>query len=172
MRLKLTEEKHGEIRLPRAVRLCRKYDFSANEMEITLFTLTMQAGIEREDRFGGYGIDPISLCSFLDIPLQEVLDFLDQDRLHMQQGFFPDVQHSYILSSNLSYDTDVCKALMGADLKQNDFLKIEQTYLADIVAQEPEYQHFREQAEKEQAGDKSKKPPTTTGDKEGKSVIM
>jgi len=76
----------------------------------------MQAGIEREDRYGGYGIDPISLCSFLDIPLQEVLDFLDQDRLHMQQGFFPDVQHSYILSSTLSYDTDVCKALMGADL--------------------------------------------------------
>ena len=161
LRLKLTEEKHGEIRLPRVVRLCRKYNFSANETEIIMFTLTMQAGIEREDRFGGYGIDPISLCSFLDVPLQEIINFLDQDRLHMQQGFFPDAQHSCILQSNLSYDTDLCKALMGADLKQNDFLKMEQTYLADIVAQEPEYQHFREQAE-----DKSKKPPPT-GDKEG-----
>ena len=162
LRLKLTEEKHGEIRLPRVVRLCRKYNFSADETEITLYTLTMQAGIEREDRYGGYGIDPVSLCSFLDVPLQEVLDFLDQDRLHMQQGFFPDIQHSSIVQSNLSYDTDWFKALMGADLKQNDFLKIEQTYLADIVAQEPEYQHFREQA----GEDKSKKP-LYTGDKEG-----
>lgn len=150
----MTEEKNGEVRLPRAVRLCRKYKFSANETEIMLFTLTTQAGIEREDRYGGYGIDPISLCSFLDIPLQQILDFLDPERLHMQQGFFPDVQHSYILQSTLSYDTDVCKALMGADLKQNDFLKIEQTYLADIIAQEPEYQHFRDQAT---GDDKSKK---------------
>jgi len=65
----------------------------------------MQAGIEREDRYGGYGIDPISLCSFLDIPLQEVLDFLDQDRLHMQQGFFPDVQHraSSLMSSTVTF---------------------------------------------------------------------
>ena len=164
MRLKLTEEKNGEIRLPRAIRLCRKHKFSARETEITLFTLTMQSGIEREDRYGGFGIDPISLCSFLDIPLQEVLDFLDQDRLHMLQGFFPDVQHSYILSSTLSYDTDVCKVLMGADLKQNDFLKIEQTYLADIVAQEPEYQHFREQTA---AGEEKIKRTSSTGDKEG-----
>ena len=161
----MTEEKHGEIRLPRVVRLCRKYKFSPKETEITLFTLTMQAGIEREDRYGGYGIDPISLCSFLDVPLQEVLDFLDQDRLHMQQGFFPDVQHSYILSSTLSYDTDVCKALMGANLKQNDFLKIEQTYLADIVVQEPEYQHFRDQT----GDDKSKKPEASM-DTEGSNI--
>ena len=161
LRLKLTEEKHGEIRLPRVVRLCRKYNFSANETEITLYTLTMQAEFEQGDRYR-YRIDPITLFWFLDMPLQEILDFLDQDRLHMQQGFFPDIQHSSILQSKLSYDTDWFKALMGADLKQNDFLKIEQTYLADIVAQEPEYQHFREQA----GEDKSKKP-LYTGDKEG-----
>ncbi|XP_065889621.1 uncharacterized protein [Dysidea avara] len=154
LRLKNTEDKHGEVRLPRVVRLCRKFNFSKNETEITLFTLTMQAGIERETRYGGYGIDPISLCSFLDIPLQEVLDFLDQERLHMQQGFFPDIQHGYILSSNLSYDTDVCKALMGVDLKQNGFLKIEQTHLADVIAEEPEHQHLRDQT----IDDKSKKP--------------
>jgi len=163
LRLKATEEKHGEVRLPRVVRLCRKFNFSKNETEITLFTLTMQAGIEREDRYGGYGIDPISLCSFLDVPLQEVLDFLDQERLHMQQGFFPDVQHTYILSSTLSYDTDVCKALMGADLKQNDFLKIEQTYLADVIAEEPEHQHLRDQT----VDDKSKKPDAGDATGEG-----
>ena len=119
----------------------------------------MEADIDRVDR---HKVDPISLCSFLDVPLQEVLDFLDQDRLHMQQGFFPDVQHDYILGSDLNYDTDLCNVLMGVNLKQSDFLKIEQTYLADIVIQEPEYQHFRDQT----GDDKSKKPEATT-DTEG-----
>ena len=162
MRLKITEEKHGEIRLPRVVRLCHKYKFSQNETEITLFTFMVEADIERVDRRSRHKIDPISVCSFLDIPLQDVLDFLDQDRLHMQQGFFPDVHHSYILESSLNYDTDVCNVLMGMNLKQNDFLKIEQTYLADIVVQEPEYQRFRDQT----GDDKSKKLDTTT-DTEG-----
>ena len=84
---------------------------------------------------------------------------MDQDRLHMQQGLFPSVERDYILSSGLRYEMEVCKVLMGASLKQNDFLMIEQTYLADIVAQEPEYQHFRED-------DESKKPEATT-DQEG-----
>ena len=139
------------------MRLCRKFNFSKNETEITWFTFTTQAGIGKEDRYGGYGIDggyrtdPISLCSFLDIPLQEVLDFLDPDRLHMQEGFFPDVQHGYILSSALSYDPDVCKALMGVELKQSDFLKIDQTYLADVIAEEPEHQHLRDQTIEDQS---------------------
>ena len=119
----------------------------------------MEADIDRVDR---HKVDPISLCSFLDVPLQEVLNFLDQDRLHMQQGFFPDVQHNYILGSDLNYDTDLCNVLMGVNLKQSDFLKIEQTYLADIVIQELEYQHFHDQT----GDDKSKHPEATT-DTEG-----
>jgi len=140
--LKATEEKHGEIRLPRVVRLCRKFNLSQNETEVLLFVLARQAGIEREDNTFGIGIDPISLSLFLEITLREVLEFLDQDRVHMQQGLFPDLQHTYILSQQIYIDTDVCKALLGADLKQSDFLKIEQTQLADVIAAEPENQHL------------------------------
>lgn len=56
--------------------------------------------------------DALSLCSFFDLPLHEVLHFLDQDRLHMQQGLFPSVERDYILSSGLRYETEVCKVLM------------------------------------------------------------
>ena len=140
--MKATEEKHGEIRLPRVVRLCRKFNLSQNETELLLFVLASQVDIEQENF--GIGIDPISLSLFLEITLREVLEFLDQDRVHMQQGLFPDLQYTNILSEDICIDTDVCKALLGADLKQSDFLKIEQTHLADVIAAEPENQHLRD----------------------------
>ena len=64
-----------------------------------------------------------------------------------------------ILSLLSKYDKEVLKVLMGASLKQHNFLMIDQTYLADIVRQEPEYHHFR-------GDDESKKPEATT-DQEG-----
>ena len=81
LQLKMTEEKHGEIRLPRAVYLCRKYEFSQNEADVVLLTVTMQAGFEQGDKYcsSDNKYDVVSLCSFLDLPLHEVLDFLDQD---------------------------------------------------------------------------------------------
>ena len=48
---------------------------------------------------------------------------------------------------------------MGENLKQSDFLMIEQTCLADIIVQEPEYQHFCDQA----GDDQSKNIETTEG---------
>ena len=35
------------------------------------------------------------------------------------------------------------KALIGAPLKDNEFLKLEQTHLADIIAEEDGNEHFR-----------------------------
>ena len=103
----------------------------------------MQSGYEREGRFGGYGADVLTTCQFLSIPLQEMLEFLDRERKHMQQGFFPEVQDSYILTCSITYDSDFCKALMGSQLKATEFLKIEQTLLADVIAEEPGNQHYR-----------------------------
>lgn len=36
-----------------------------------------------------------------------------------------------------------CRALVGAPLTANEFLKIEQTHLADIIAGEEGNQHYR-----------------------------
>jgi len=114
-----------------------------NESRIAEYALVMQSGYDREGRFGGYGIDVLSGCQFLAIPLQEMLEFLDRERKHMLQGFFPEVQDSYILTCNITYDFDFCKALMGSQLKATEFLKIEQTLLADVIAEEPGNQHYR-----------------------------
>ena len=81
----------------------------------------------------------------------------------MQQGLFPNVQQNYILSVSLELDYDMYLVLMGADLKQKDFLKIDQTYLADVIFEEPEYQHFRQQAEE----GKLKRPAVTIAKNEG-----
>lgn len=85
----------------------------------------------------------LSACGFLKLPLKEMLEFLDKDRLHMQQGLFPEVEESYILNCTLNYDTDFCKALMGSKLRSNEFLKLEQTLLADVIAEEPGNEHYR-----------------------------
>lgn len=36
-----------------------------------------------------------------------------------------------------------CKALIGVPLKDSEFLKLEQTHLADIIAEEEGNEHFR-----------------------------
>ena len=142
-RLKATVQEHGELCLPRITRLCKKLKLTENESIIATYSLVTQSGYDRDGRFGGYGADVLSTCQFLNIPLQEMLVFLDRERKHMQQGFFPEVQDSYILSCNVTYDSDFCKALMGTQLKATEFLKIEQTILADVIAEEPGNQHYR-----------------------------
>ena len=141
-RLAVTEKESSELHLPRIVRLSRKFNFSENDSKIAIYALVIQSGYDHEGRFG-YGIDCLTCCQALDIPLREMLEFLDKDRPHMEQGFFPDVQDSYILSSAITYDTDFCKALMGSQLKSQEFLKIEQTKLADVIAEEPGNEHYR-----------------------------
>ena len=97
----------------------------------------------RMGRFGGgasvlFGFDTLSVCKACDARISEMVDFLNADRVHMQQGIFPDVQQSYILQSILNFDEVSCKVLIGATLKQNEFLKIDQTCLAEILTEEAE----------------------------------
>ena len=141
-RLATTEKELGECCLPRIVRLCRKFNFSKIETEIAIYILVFQSGYERGGRYGN-GVQPLTCCQMLDIPLKETLEFLNKDRPHMEQGFFPDVQDSYIMAGAITYDTDFCKALMGSQLKSHEFLKIEQTKLADVIAEEPGNEHYR-----------------------------
>ena len=61
----------------------------------------------------------------------------------MKQGLFPDIQESYILSSQITYDGDFCRALMGAKLTSNEFLKLEQTQLAGVILEEPGSEYLK-----------------------------
>ena len=142
-RLAATEKELGEVYLPRIVRLCRKFKFSEVDSKIAIYALVIQSGCEMEVRMG-YGNNCLTCCQDLDIPFRELLDFLDKDRLHMEQGFFPDVQDNCILSCAIDYDADFHRALMGSQLKSQEFLKIEQTKLADVIAEEPGNEHYRQ----------------------------
>ena len=51
-----------------------------------------------------YGCDTLAVCRACDCKISEMVNFLDPDREHMQQGIFPDVQQSYILHSALNFD--------------------------------------------------------------------
>ena len=63
----------------------------------------------------------------------------------MQQGIFPDVQQMYLLHSSLNFDEVSLRALAGAPLKANDFLKLEQTCLADVIVEESGNERLRGQ---------------------------
>ena len=65
-----------------------------------------------------------------------MLEFLDTDRTHMQQGIFPDVQQSFLLRSTITLDECSCRALLGVTLKGNERLKLDQTRLAEVLAEE------------------------------------
>ena len=138
-RLKATEEQYTVLGMPRVIRLCRKFKFTENETKIAVYSLVAQSCYG----FEGYRSDILTTCHILDIPLQEILGFLDKDRLHMTQGFFPEIHDSRIFSCSITYDSDFCKALIGSKLKSNEFLKLEQTYLADVIAEEPGNEHYR-----------------------------
>lgn len=83
-----------------------------------------------------YGNGVRSICKACDVHISEMVNFLSADRVHMQQGIFPEIQQDNLLHSCLDFDEVSCKALIGAPLKQAELLSIDQTSLAKIVAEE------------------------------------
>ena len=137
-RLAVTENKLGELYLPRIVRLCRKFNFSKSDSKIAIDILVIQSGYyHKKGRKYREELDSQNFCQMLDIPLKEVLEFLSNDRPHIKEGFFPD-EEDYVV-----YHPDLCKALTYSQLKSKDFQKIEHTKLADVIAEEPGKEHFR-----------------------------
>ena len=88
----------------------------------------------------------LSICHICDMKISEMADFLTQSRIHMQQGIFPDVHHMYLLNSSVCIDEVSLKALIGVPLSPNEFLKLDQTFLADIIVEEEENKHLRNDA--------------------------
>ena len=65
-----------------------------------------------------------------------MVKFLSSNRLHMQQAMFPEVKHSHVLHSPLSFDEISCKVLLGIPLKQSEFLKVDQSCLGNVISEE------------------------------------
>lgn len=152
-KLKVTEERNGTDGLPRIIRLARRLELSNKETQALVYILCCQVG--ESDRFsrsfmkgGGLGLggnsNTVDVCRVCEMRITEIVEFLSQDRVHMQQGLFPDVQQNYMLHSAISFDEVTVKALIGAHLLSSEFLKLEQTILADVVAEESGNEHLRE----------------------------
>ena len=62
----------------------------------------------------------------------------------MKQGLFILFQETDSnLSVSVMYDREYCKILMGSKVTPNEFLRLEQNFLADLVAQEPGNEHLK-----------------------------
>ena len=149
LKLKVTEEKQGSDGLPRIIRLARRLKLPEKETMVLVYILVCQirGSVGRGMPFSmrsGFGSSALELCQVCDLTISEIVEFLHQDRVHMQQGLFPDVQQSYILTSTITFDEVSVKALIGAPLTSSEFLKLEQTHLADVIAEESGNEHYRE----------------------------
>ena len=153
MRLEVTEKEKGEMALPRAVRLVRKYKLSENETMCFYYVLAEMYGLQHEipkDRkkfFPDYGMqnalgDLSWVCSIINMPVHEMLDFLSSERQHMQHGLFPDINLNYGLSNALRLDGETMKVLSGGKLSSSEYLKVENTPLGEILSEEPGSEHY------------------------------
>ena len=163
LKLKVTEEKKGSEGLPRIIRLARRLKLSEKETTLLVFVLACQTktGTIGRGRMSllGNSTGTLELCQVCNMTISEMVEFVHQDRVHMQQGLFPDVQQSYILHSNISFDEVSVKALVGAPLTSSEFLKLEQTHLADVIAEESGNEHFRGDGQQPEGIDDTPPPP-------------
>ena len=121
------------------------------ESEVLVYCLVCSVARNRRPSFrlddgSGMGYlanDTLQVCRSCDIGLVELMDFLSMEREHMQHGLFPDIQTNYTLHSNLTYEETVCKMLVGCNPKNSEFLRLEQTCLADVLAEEPGGDKYR-----------------------------
>lgn len=150
-RLEATEKVHGAVSLPRVIRLARRYKMSPVESEVLVYCLVCNVARHRRPSFrfddgsgmGYLASDTLQVCRSCDIGIVELMDFLSMEREHMQHGLFPDIQASFTLHSSLTYEETVCKMLVGCSPKNSEFLRLEQTCLADVLAEEPGGEKYR-----------------------------
>lgn len=51
-----------------------------------------------------FGTSTLGVAKACDMSISEMITFLGEDREHMKQGLFLDVQQSYLLHSNINFD--------------------------------------------------------------------
>ena len=154
-RLGATEEKHGYCCLPRIIRMCRKFSLSQNEARMAIYCLICQ--FSKQHKAKHVEIDhsyfsleehrsdnSIPISQYLDVPIMEVLNFLRKERQHMQKELFNIFKEDDIgFKFKITYDKDYSRILMGSKVTRNEFLKLNQNFLADIVSEEPGNEHLK-----------------------------
>lgn len=150
-RLAATEEMLGYCYLPRIIRVCRKFNFSKNEARIAIYCLIRRFSNKlkkptpsRHRRRSKVTFDSVEICQFLEIPIMEFLHFLRKDRPHMKQELFYTFRDSDAnLAFKIVYDADHFNVLVGSKVTAEMFTKLEQNFLAHIVAEEPGNEHLK-----------------------------
>ena len=88
-RLSATEKEKGRVYLPRVVRVAQQFKLTEVETEILYYSLIEQCwslGVSSELGLRtNFGNDVTYICGLLDVSIIDMLDFLNSERIHMQQ---------------------------------------------------------------------------------------
>jgi uncharacterized protein (DUF2164 family) len=136
---RIEKTKEENALLPRILRLSKKFQLTEKETEAILFILISQSGIQLAL------IDSSSEASLMgmhsDMSSHELLSFLSPNRQHVKQGIV-EVDSSYrdtFSGSVMKLPKEVLHALVGGQLTASEFLKIDKTFLSDILTEEPTF---------------------------------
>ena len=165
LKLKVTEEMLGSEGLPRIIRLARRLELSEKETILIVYIFTSQMHvlytIGKESfsaRSSAVWNSTSELCRVCEFSISEISDFFRNDRVHMQQGLFPEVKHAHILNTAVRFDDVPLRALMGLPLTSSEFLRIEQTHLADVIVEESGNEHYRQGVQQPKGMDDTASP--------------
>lgn len=71
---------------------------------------------------------------------REGLDFFDESRTHMQQGFVEmESEYRLFFNSTIKTSSEILRAMVGCKISQSEFLKIDSTVMATVLNEEPDF---------------------------------
>eukprot|EP00163_Fabomonas_tropica_P031490 TRINITY_DN750_c0_g1_i10.p1 TRINITY_DN750_c0_g1~~TRINITY_DN750_c0_g1_i10.p1 ORF type:complete len:404 (+),score=75.02 TRINITY_DN750_c0_g1_i10:137-1213(+) len=143
----LTPEKvPGAGSIPRLLRLCRVYKMTRKECEAFGYLLLCHLGRGFPANVDGYrdlkeGSDATALstvASFTDMTTEEMLNFVSPSRPYRREGILEVYQRKEHMASHMiiKVSNEVMRALIGGELSESEFLKIDATELARLLRTE------------------------------------
>ena len=128
-----------ESLFPRILRLSKKFQLSDKETEALLFIVISQSGILLP--LYDSSSEASAMGTHSEMTSEELMNFLSPNRQHIKQCIV-EIDSTYrdtFSSSIVKLPKEVLHALVGGQLTASEFLKIDKTYLSDVLMEEPNF---------------------------------
>ena len=128
--------------VPRAIRLCKRYQMTEKEMCLYHLMTVVQGSCDPhvlnalvDEQSGGGLTRMLGMQRICEIAEVEMEIFCDSERLHIKEGMVL-VEEDNGLHYNLRSPRTAVQLLYGRELKRDELLKVSQTALEDIMNEE------------------------------------
>lgn len=124
---------------PRALRLCSVLDLSDKERDAVLYVAAMQASTHVQCASSNQNLNPACVAQYAGMSPQEIMSFLNDSRVHVRQGLIQltEVRNKGVVNdARLWMPPEAVSALCGNQLSEEQFIKLDKTFLAQVLQEE------------------------------------